>query len=62
MMRIFVAGVAIAVLVTLSGCAKGDKGDKGDQGPAGLKARKVLPGRLVLRARLVRRQLARASR
>jgi hypothetical protein len=34
-MRIFVAGVAIAALVAVSGCAKGDKGDKGDQGSPG---------------------------
>ena len=40
---------------------KGDKGDKGDQGPPGLKARKVLRGRLVHQARLARMQPARAS-
>jgi hypothetical protein len=43
-MRIFVAGVAIAVLVTLPGCAKGDKGDKGDQGPPGAQGSQGPPG------------------
>jgi hypothetical protein len=43
-MRIFVAGAAIAVLLALSGCAKGDKGDKGDQGPPGAQGSQGLAG------------------
>jgi hypothetical protein len=43
-MRIFLAGVAIAALVAVSGCAKGDKGDKGDQGPPGAQGSQGPPG------------------
>jgi hypothetical protein len=34
-MRIIVAGAAIAALITVSGCAKGNKGDQGPAGPQG---------------------------
>jgi hypothetical protein len=35
-MRTLVVAVAVAALLAVSGCAKGDKGDKGDQGPPGV--------------------------
>jgi hypothetical protein len=44
LMRVFSAGVTVAALVALSGCAKGDRGEKGDRGPPGAQGSRGPPG------------------